>query len=219
MSFRGNFGRGLAALTLAAGSTALAAGAAIPANAATPACGHSCVTLYSQIFGAGDVMAVLNGVDAVGQAAIVTTAGPDSDEDFLSLYEGTVASVYADGLVSSVADQAWPSDAVYEYEYAPDGVLSGLCLGTALTASAGVPVGLQPCGITSTVMWIPLPQPAYLGDGFTPLVNGSDTSATSVPVLDVGALNDQLTIQTLHKGPKGPSPSAYEMWQDESGVL
>jgi hypothetical protein len=218
MSFRGNLGRGIAALTLA-GGTALAAGAAIPANAATSACGQNCMTLYSQQFGAGAVMAVLNGVDAVGQAAIVTTAGPDSDEDFLGLYEGTVASVYADGLVSSVADQTWPSDGVYEYEYAPDGVLSGLCLGTALTASPGVPVGLQPCGLTSTVMWIPLPEPAFLGDGFSPLVNGSDTSATSASVLDVGALNDQMTIQALHKGPRGPAPSSYEMWQDESGVL
>jgi len=68
------------------------------------------MTLYSQQFGTGDVMAVLNGVDTVGQAAILTTAGPDSDEDFLSQYQGTVASVYANGLVSSVVDQTWPSD-------------------------------------------------------------------------------------------------------------
>lgn len=218
MSFRGNLGCGIAALTLA-GGTALAAGAAIPAHAATSACGHNCMTLYSQQFGTGDVMAVFNGVDSVGQAVIVTTAGPDADEDFLSLYEGTVASVYADGLVSSVADQTWPSDGVYQYEYAPDGVLSGLCLGTALTASPGVPVDLQPCGLTSTVMWIPLPESTFLGDGFSPLVNGSDASTTSTPVLDVSAPNDQLTIQALTRGPRGPVTTPYEMWQDESGVL
>jgi hypothetical protein len=218
MSFRGNIGRGLAALTLA-GGTAVAAGAALPASAATPACGRNCVTLYSEIFGAGDVMAVLNGVDAVGQALIVTTAGPDSDEDFLSLYQGTVSAVYSDGLVSSVADQNWPSKSVYEYEYAPDGVLSGLCLGTAVTASPGVPVDLQPCGLTSAVMWIPLPEQAYFGDGFSPFVNGSDASASTTPVLDVGALNDQLTIQALVRGPRTIGPTPYEMWQDESGVL
>lgn len=218
MSIRQDIGRGVAVLTLALG-TALAAGTVLPASAATAACGRNCVTLYSEIFGTGDVMAVLNGTDAVGQALIVTTAGPDLDEDFLGLYQGTVASVYADGLVSSVADQYWSSDGVYEYEYAPDGVLSGLCLGTALTASPGVPVDLQPCGITSTVMWIPLPEEPLIGHGFSPFVNGSDASTSTTPVLDVGTVNDQLTIQALVRGPRTIGPTPYEMWQDESGVL
>src|SRR5580698_5345851 len=87
----------------------------------------------------------------------------------LTLSAGTVASVYGDGLVSSVADQTWPSDQVYEYEYAPADVPSGLCVGTASPGGDDVPVTLRPCGVTSTVMWILLPQPQAIGHGYAPL--------------------------------------------------
>src|SRR5205814_7569329 len=47
-----------------------------------------------------------------------------------------------------------PNDPAIELEYAPFGVDSGLCLGTATTAIHGEGVSLQPCGLSSKTVWI-----------------------------------------------------------------
>jgi hypothetical protein len=215
MSFRGNLVCGIAALTLSAG-TALAAGTATPASAASAPCGRYCMTLYDEK-GAGDVMAVSGGgFGARGQALTVSAAGPYYWEDFMSLSQGTAASVYARGLVSAVVDQAWPSDSVYEYEYAPEAVPSGLCAGTATPGGYDVPVTLQPCGGTSAVMWIQVPQPRATGHGFAPLVNGSDTSATSPSVL-FGA--SPMITEPLVLSLSQPGYNVFEMWQADPGDL
>jgi hypothetical protein len=213
MSLRRNLACGIAALALSAGS-ALAAGAATPASAATAVCGRYCTTLYNEKSTA-DVMAVSgSGMGTVGQAVTMSAAGPYYWEDFLSLDQGTAASVYARGLVSSVVDQNWPSGTVYEYEYAPADVPSGLCVGTATTAGNDVPVTLQPCGATSTVMWVQLPQPT--GNGYAPLVNGSDTSATYPSVLfgDYPMITEPLVLSLSQ-----PGYNIFEMWEADPGIL
>jgi len=215
MSFRGNLACGIAVLTMSAG-IALAAETTTPASAATAPCGGSCMTLYDEK-GAGDVMAVSGGgFGTAGQALTVSAAGPYYWEDFMSLSQGTVASVYARGLVSSVVDQTWPSDRVYEYEYAPEAVRSGLCVGTAAAGGYDVPVTLQPCGATSAVMWISVPQPQAIGHGFAPLVNGSDTSATSPSVL-FGA--SPMITEPLLQSFSQPGYNVFEMWQADPGDL
>jgi hypothetical protein len=174
------------------------------------------MTLYDEK-GAGDVMAVSGGgFGTAGQALTVSAAGPYYWEDFMSLSQGTVASVSARGLISPVADQTWPSDSVYEYEYAPEAVRSGLCVGTATPGGYDVPVTLQPCGATSTVMWISVPQPLAIGHGFAPLVNGSDTSATSPSVL-FGA--SPMVTEPLVQSFSQPGYNVFEMWQADPGDL
>jgi hypothetical protein len=59
MSFRRNLACGIAALTMSAG-TALAAGAATPASAASVVCGRFCMTMYNENH-TGYVMAVSGG--------------------------------------------------------------------------------------------------------------------------------------------------------------
>lgn len=215
MSFRGNLACGIAVLTMSAGIT-LAAETTTPASAATAVCGGSCMTLFDEE-GAGDVMAVSGGgFGTAGQALTVSAPGPYYWEDFMSLSQGTVASVYARGLVSSVVDQTWPSASVYEYEYAPEAVPSGLCVGTAAPGGYDVPVTLQPCGVTSTVMWIPLRPQRPTVHEFVPLVNGSATSATSPTVLfGASPMITEPLVQSLSQ----PGYNVFEMWQSESGDL
>jgi hypothetical protein len=95
-------------------------------------------------------------------------------------------------------------------------VPSGLCVGTAQAGGYDVPVTLQPCGDTSTVMWVLLPQPAAIGHGYAPLVNGSDTSATYPSVLfgDSPMITEPL-LQSLSQ----PGYNVFEVWQAELGGL
>jgi hypothetical protein len=204
---------GVAAATLSAG-TALVAGTATPARAATAVCGLHCMTMYPER--GSDVMGVSGGgFGYAGQALTLEAPGPYYWEDFLSLDQGTVASVYARGLVSSVVDQNWPSDTVYEYEYAPEAVPSGLCVGTTPPGGYDVPVTLQPCGATSTVMWVTVPQPTATGHGYAPLINGSAASATYPTVLfgDFPMITDPL-VQSLSQ----PGYNVYEMWKVVYGL-
>jgi hypothetical protein len=215
MSFRRNLACGIAALTLSAG-TALAAGATTPASAASVVCGRFCMTMYNENH-TGYVMAVSGGGSGTaGQALTMSAAGPDAYEDFQQVDVGTVASVYAEGLVSSVVDQNWPSDTVYEYEYTPAYARSGLCVGTATSGGYDVPVTLQPCGATSTVMWVLLPQSVPAGNVFAPLVNGSDTSATYPSVLfgDSPMITYPLVLSL-----SVPGYNVFEMWGVDQGAL
>ena len=215
MPFRRTLTYAIAALTLSAG-TALAAGVATPARAATAVCGGNCMTMYNENH-AGYVMAVSGGgFGTAGQALTMEAPGTYYWEDFLSLDQGTVASLYARGLVSSVVDQNWPSDTVYEYEYAPEAVRSGLCVGTAGSAGSDTPVTLQPCGVTSTVMWVLVPQSVPAGHVYAPLVNGSDTSATSPSVLfGASPMITEPLVQSLSQ----PGYNVFEMWRADPGDL
>jgi hypothetical protein len=74
--------------------------------------------------------------------------------------------------VNGVDDPAW------EFEYAPAGVDSGLCVGVAATATAKEGVTLQPCGVSAKTVWIEddNDSPATALRGYVPLINGSDTN-------------------------------------------
>jgi hypothetical protein len=85
----------------------------------------------------------------------------------------------------------------YEYEYAPFGSDSGLCIGVAATASPEEPVTLQPCGVSSKTIWvvddlnvvdhatgqIEQVSPDPIGAFGVPLINGSDTNFSRPYVL------------------------------------
>jgi hypothetical protein len=185
----------LAALALAGGATV----AAVPAptgNAATPACGATCVALYDQTLGSGDVSTVSGGTAQLGQHVILSPAGPYSDEDWHLLTIANAATLYADGIVGAAVGTTWPSDIGYEYEYAPDGVSTTFCLGTATTAGNGTAVTLQPCGLTSKTVWIAL----SIDDigGYQPMINASDT-VTSAPYV-LTASNDGAKLTTRVAG-------------------
>jgi len=206
---------GLGALALA-GGIIVAVGPA--GSAATVACGSSCISLASQSLGPGDVSAVSSGTAAVGTKVILSAAGEFSAEDFQVENPGTVAEFYADGVVGAAVGKTWPSYPVYTFQYAPNGVESGLCLGLGLgvTAANGTGVTLQTCGTTAQVAWIPL-EIDDIG-GYQPLINASDTNANTPYVLMAGSSGgDKLTTHKLNLVAGTFNPA--EMWETLSGVL
>ena len=79
----------------------------------------------------------------------------------------------------------YPDLYAWELEYAPDGVLSGLCVGLASTAVSGEGVTLQPCGVTSKTVWITdTVNAAGWHDNYLPVINGSDDNFSQPFVLD-----------------------------------
>jgi len=204
----------LAALALVAGAT-VAAVAAPSGNAATPACGASCVALYAQASGSGYVSAVSGGTAQIGQHVILSAAGPLSSEDWQLLTIADVATLYADGIVGAAVGTTWPSDIGYEYEYAPNGVPTALCLGTATTAGQGTSVTLQQCGVTSKTLWIAL----AIDDigGYQPMINGSDTVTSTPYVLTASGVGGKLTTKKLYLVAGTFAPE--QMWANVTGVL
>jgi hypothetical protein len=70
-------------------------------------------------FGPGDVTAV--GISGLNLRKVTTTivlaaASPETSEDFVRLYAGTVAQFYAAGIIGAALDQLAPTAPVYEYE-------------------------------------------------------------------------------------------------------
>jgi hypothetical protein len=166
------------AMTLVGGAGAVGVFTVGMAGAATPACGDSCLDLFSNTFGdyaqPNFLLDVLRQGEKVGQPIILfRTSNTDAAEDFTIADEGLVSDFEAAGLVSKALDlhyggagcedydtatatciTFYPDDEALEIEYSPFGVDSGLCMGTAATAVNGTEVSLQPCGATARTTWI-----------------------------------------------------------------
>ena len=203
---------GIATLTLA-GAAGLTAGPA--ADAATQACGSNCTTLVAEDYGASDVMTVIGSQRARGLHVTLAAAGQNSNQDFKRIYVGTVSALYQDGVVTSVVGLNWPYDDGYEYEYAPDGIDSGLCLGIAETAAPGTVVNLYTCNVDAETIWITFYRNSA---SYDPLMSGTNTSVTAPEVLTVGTLGESFTtsgLDIINHALVSPT----QLWANESGVL
>lgn len=199
---------GLAACALAGGAIT----AVMPAaSAATTECGSGCFTFYAgEEYGDSYVMDV-PAADAE-QGSVVTLAPPGnySKEDFVSDYAGTTTQFFQAGLIGATLAEKWPGYSMYEYEFAPDGHASNLCVGTATVAADSTGLTLQPCGLNDLTLWMPLP--AY--EGWTPIVAGSDNRATAPYVMTTGRFEGQLNTYEL-ASPDGTS----QLWGKLVGAL
>jgi hypothetical protein len=203
---------GIAVLALA--GSAILAGA--PAgNAATVACGPACKAPFARQWGANLIGAVLSGIPRHGQSVVLYPAAPRPAEDWQLLYEGTVATLYGDGIVGAAVGRTWPSYPAYEYEYTPAGTPTAWCLGTAVTAGPGTPLTLQLCGSTAKTLWIPLL--ADRSGGYVPLINGSDTLTTSPYVMTGHGPDANLSTARLVKVAGHVAP--VQMWTNFPGVI
>lgn len=193
---------GLAALSLAGTGITVAA---TTGNASASDCA-SCITLGSKAF-SGDIAVVSGGTAQAGQKVILSTGL--SSADFILLNEGTVQDFYNAGVIGPAVGLTWPKNTVYEFEYAPAGVQSGLCLGTPKTAADGVAADLENCGVDAQTTWIPL----TIDDigGFEPVINGTDTNVNTPFVLTAGGAGAKLTTHKLDLVAGTFDPA--EMWQ------
>ena len=149
------------------------------ARAATPSCGPSCLTPFTQEFGPSFVLDVLRARARAGQPIILFPLSThDGAEDFSYSLQGTVGELYTDGLVSRSLALHYASLSAFELEYTPYGRGTGLCAGVARAARAGTLVSLQACGVSPRTIWIPdyVDVPAAPGSiprGPVPVINGS----------------------------------------------
>jgi hypothetical protein len=202
MSFKSKVLAAAATLTLVGGlGTAGVLGAAT-ASAATPSCGDACINIFNKDFGTGFTVDVLRQGSKVGQPIILfKTSNSDPALDFSLSFQGATSDLCAVGLVSALTCLhyggaghfltsnrfcpdgtrnttgvcATPDLGAFEVEYAPFGVDSGLCAGVAATASQNENVSLQPCGVSGKTVWL-VDDQVNLTNGFTPLINGSNTN-------------------------------------------
>jgi hypothetical protein len=113
----------------------------------------------------------------------------------------------------------YASDPVWETQYAPYGVNSGLCVGVAAAVS-GEGVTLQPCGVSAKTWWISDNAHRYFHHGhfYTPWVNAASTNFTQPLVLtypvngyptDMPRPNLTVTTQTTFSS---GAPAQNQMW-------
>jgi hypothetical protein len=88
------------------------------------------------------------------------------------------------GLLGAGTCLRYASDPVWETQYSPYGVNSGLCVGVAAAVS-GAAVTLQPCGLSSKTWWISDNAHRYFHKGhwYTPWVNAASGNFTQPLVL------------------------------------
>jgi hypothetical protein len=190
----------------------------LPANAATPSCGASCVTAFGQEYGAPFVLDVLRQGEKVGQPIILfRTSNSDPAEDFTISDQGTVDDFYTSGLVSEALDFNYGNEEAYEVEYSPYGVDSGLCVGVGSTAGNGTPVALEPCGASSKTVWVVDDNDSAVAP--YAWINGSDTNFTHPFVLHYPGTayptdmpRPQLNTYTLQMSATPPTVYNNERW-------
>jgi hypothetical protein len=211
--------RTAAAAGAAAALAASLAFAAPAAQAATPQCGTGCASLYNLIYGTSVVMAVAGaqGTNAnTGQpVALLPASGSNQGEDWALFAEGTVSDFYAAGIVSAQLNFHYANDEVYEYDYVPYGVDSGLCLGVAGTAGNGAPVSLQPCGVDAQTLWVADTADQYRRQ--IPLINGTDNNFSYPYVLTANSTGITMSTHMLTGGNGVIDQGQY--WSTIYGVL
>jgi hypothetical protein len=239
MSFKSKVLAGAASLALV-GGVAVVGG--LSANAATPSCGSHCIDVFSKQFGANFVMDVFRQGAKVGQPIILfRSSNSDPAEDFTVSFQGTVSEFHDAGLVSDAVNLHYGDgstsaidEPAFEVEYAPYGVDSGLCVGTATTAIQNEGVTLQACGVSAKTVWIldSRDQPfTSLSSHYFPVINGSDTNFSHPFVLTYpsnGYPTDiprpQLQVRNLTGFSNGFGPVVgtvpnTQLWSARFGVL
>jgi hypothetical protein len=198
---------GFATCALACGATTAVAPAA---GAATTECGSACSTWMVYEY-SPDLVLNATG-DAQGSIVTLAEKGNDKGEDFEFEASGTTTEFYEDGIIAAALAAKWPTYEMYEYQYTPDGQPSGLCVGTASTASDSTGLVLEPCGVDAETLWLPLPDESY--GGFEPIVAGTDINLTAPYVMTAGRFESQVGTYQLASG----EPTS-QLWIRLGGVL
>ena len=173
------------------------------ASAGSPECGTVCINLFNQKFGSADAAAVSGGAATVGQPVILSAAAFSTTQDWTDAFQGKVSDFYAAGLMNETLNEHYGTDQAFEFQYAPGGSSTGLCLGIASGPSQNTPVTLQPCGVSVDTVWIL--DTADANGGYTPFISGNDAKYPAPYVLTANTAGDNLTTQALKTNPGAAS--------------
>jgi hypothetical protein len=230
MSVKAKIAAGAATFVMVGGGLGMAG--TLTASAATPSCGSSCISLYTQKFGTRYFVDVYQQKAAAGQESILFQgSNTDPALDFTYVNEGTVHSLYSHGLkiVTAAVDHTYGSDEAFQLQYSPYGRNSGFCLSTwpGVTPQAGYKVRLETCGQYSTSLWIEDEANGVTHHGhleYVPLVNGANTNFSNPEVLNYPAGNPTdmprpvLNVQPLNTYSNGTVFDNQE-WGYKQGVI
>ena len=221
--------RTVAAALIVGGVSAIAAQAA---SAATPACGPTCLSVFSSELGTyaspNFVEHVFGGKARIGQPTGLTTASSsDPSEDFINPHPGTVADYYALGMVSAAVNRHYGTLTASQLEYTPEGIPSGLCVGIATEPFQGEALSLQSCTIPGRTVFIidTADSPATATVGLFPIVSGATRDfAHPFTMTYPRHVNTAATlppIRLLHLEFRGPERTVPEtqLWGVAKGPL
>jgi hypothetical protein len=199
MSFKAKLAVGAATFAMVGGGLGVAG--TLTASAATPSCGSSCVSLFTQKYGPQYMVDVYQQRAVAGNESILfQKSNSDPALDFTFHYSGTVTSFYNQyGLVTANFAHTYGSDPAFQFQYSPYGVNSGFCLSTwpGEAPQPGYKVRLESCGQYSNTLWA-----ADIGNQVTdhhstafgshhdvPLINGATNTFSNPEVLNYPAGN------------------------------
>jgi hypothetical protein len=219
----------VATLTIAGSVSAVAT---LPASAATPACGPSCLSVFSSELGTyaqpNFVERVFGGKASVGTPTGLNNAsGSDSSEDFINPHQGLVSDYYAMGLVSADVNRHYGPLTASQLEYVPSGLPTGLCVGIAADPFQGEALSLQSCTVPGRTVWIidTADSPATAAAHYFPIVSGatrdfSHPFAMTYP-RHVNTTETLPPIRLRHLRFHGPSHAvpAQQLWGVLTGPL
>ena len=221
--------RTVAAALIVGGVSAIAAQAA---SAATPACGPTCLSVFSSELGTyaspNFVEHVFGGKARIGRPTGLTTASSsDPSEDFINPHPGTVADYYAMGMVSAAVNRHYGTLTASQLEYTPEGIPSGLCVGIATEPFQGEALSLQSCTIPGRTVFIidTADSPATASAGLFPIVSGATRDFahpfTMTYPRDINTAATLPPIRLFHLEFRGPERTVPErqLWGVAKGSL
>ncbi|MFC5264813.1 hypothetical protein ACFPJ1_22095 [Kribbella qitaiheensis] len=221
--------RTVVAAVALAGAVGVAA-LALPASAATPACGANCLSVFSKELGTyahpNFVEHVFGGVASVGTpTGLAPASGMDTSEDFINPHSGPVSDYYAMGLVSAAVNDAYGSFQASQLEYAPAGVRTGLCVGVADDPHQNEALSLQPCTVPGKTVWIIGSPLSPSTPGFFPIISGATADFSRPFVMSyprhVDTSNTLPPIRLRHLQFLGPDRTLHDtqLWGVGRGPL
>jgi hypothetical protein len=210
----------------------MSAAVAVPASAATPACGQYCIGVFSSELGTyaqpNFVEHVFGGVARIDtETGLTTASSTDPSEDFMNPHQGDVSDYYQLGLVSADVNRHYGSLEASQLEYAPLGQPTGLCVGVPISPYSGEALSLQPCTVPGRTVWIIATalSPATASAGFFPIISGATTDfvhpfAMTYP-WHVNTNTMLPAIRLRHLRFRGPAQAvpATQLWGVKLGVL
>jgi hypothetical protein len=205
------------AITSVAGLSAATGASASVRPAATPACSYNCFNLFSLVLGRRAIQnAYVPGDTGTGGRAgmevnLNLASNTHPNEDFTGAQVGTLSdycpNLGGSGLsATSYVCINYPAGyPVFEANWSPFGNESGLCTGVKLPLYSGREATLQPCGTSTSTIWVGDLANSTTSHGrvYLPWVNGASTTFSHALVLTVDPSTrnpiNQLRVQSLNK--------------------
>jgi hypothetical protein len=207
-----------AAAVLGVAGVAVASAVALTgstAHAATERCGDYCVTLASESYGTGQLVA------ETASGGTLLAPGYNSNEDFVGLPIATVSDLVQAGKIPASLGSAYGEEVVYQLVYQPYGQMTGTCLAPSSLA-AGASITVQSCGwpepganstLPNNTLWIGVYRDAN-GD-YEPFVNVAASTSAAL-VLSASSASGPLTLNYMSIGSSGVAGN--QMWESLIGI-